>query len=230
MTKIDTDSDWVLRLDADEYFTSKLVTEINKCLVDIPINYNGVYFGRRIYFQGSPIKYGGLFPAQVLRLFRYGKGRCENRWMDEHIIVSGSTINFKGELIDDNLNNLSWWTEKHNNYSSREAVELLNLEHHFMPIESIGPLGASQIAFKRWIKENIYFHFPVGLRAATYFFYRYIIRFGFLDGKNGASFHFLQGFWYRYLVDLKVIEVRKYMRVNNTSIKNAIFKVLGIEV
>jgi hypothetical protein len=78
-------------------------------------------------FLGRPIRWGGVFPVRILRLFWHGKGRCEDRWMDEHILVEGQTAGFAGEIIDDNRNSLTWWTEKHNAYPSREVVDLLNL-------------------------------------------------------------------------------------------------------
>ena len=96
-------------------------------------------------FQGRLIRHGGVFPVRVLRLFRHGCGQCENRWMDEHIKVAGPTVDFKGELIDDNLNSLTWWTDKHNKYASREAVDLLNLQYHFMPRDTVASLrGGAQ--------------------------------------------------------------------------------------
>ncbi len=122
-------------------------------------------------FQGKLIRFGGVFPIRVLRLFRNGRGSCENRWMDEHIKVAGLTENFSGEIIDDNLNSLTWWTAKHNGYASREAVDLLNLKYRFMPHDSVAGLRkASQAGVKRWIKESIYTRLPGGFRAFTYFF------------------------------------------------------------
>jgi len=172
-----------------------------------------------------------VFPVRVLRLFRYGRGECENRWMDEHIKVAGATMDFEGELIDDNLNSLTWWIDKHNKYASREAVDLLNLEHGFMPHDSVAQLrGGSQVGFKRWLKERVYARLPGGFRAFAYFFYRYVIRLGFLDGQAGTAFHFLQGFWYRYLVDAKVAEVRRYMRNRGCDVRVAIEQVLGVKV
>ena len=151
--------------------------------------------------------------------------------MDEHIKVAGPTVHLKGELIDDNLNSLTWWTEKHNRYASREAVDLLNLEYRFMPRDSVARLrGGSQAGFKRWLKEVVYARLPGGFRAFAYFFYRYVLRLGFLDGQAGTAFHFLQGFWYRYLVDAKVAEVRRYMRDSDVDVVTAIDKVLGIRV
>jgi hypothetical protein len=122
-------------------------------------------------FQGRLMRHGGIFPVRVLRLFRLGRGQCENRWMDEHIKVAGPTVDFKGELIDDNLNSLTWWTDKHNKYASREAVDLLNLQYHFMPHDSVASLrGGKQAGVKRWVKEVVYARLPGGFRAFAYFF------------------------------------------------------------
>ena len=231
LTQLDADTDWVLRIDADEYLTPELAAEIRARLPTVGPEVDGIFFVRRMTFQGRLIRHGGVFPIRVLRLFRYGRGECENRWMDEHIKVAGATLEFKGELIDDNMNSLDWWTDKHNRYASREAVDLLNLEYGFMPHDSVAILrGGSQAGLKRWLKEVVYARLTGGFRAFAYFFYRYVFRFGFLDGRAGSAFHFLQGFWYRYLVDAKVAEVRRYMRDRNCDVTTAIEKVLGIRI
>lgn len=231
LTQLDPQTDWVLRIDADEYLTPDLISEIEIKLPSIPNNIDGIYCGRSMTFQGHLIKHGGVFPIRVLRLFRYGQGQCENRWMDEHIKVSGPTVDFKAELIDDNLNSLSWWTEKHNKYASREAVDMLNLEYGFMPHDSVASLrNANQAGIKRWFKEVIYARLPLGVRAFSYFFYRYFLRLGFLDGQAGATFHFLQAFWYRYLVDAKIIEVKTHMHKTGQSIESSIEEILGIRL
>ena len=228
LSQLDDKTEWILRIDADEYLTPTLKHEINKKLSNIKLNINGVYCNRRMSFQGKLIKFGGVFPVSVLRLFRYGHGECENRWMDEHIKVVGDTEALKGEIIDDNLNNLSFWINKHNNYASREAVDLLNLEYKFNDVNSIASLHfGKNNAIKRWLKEAIYARMPLGFRALLYFLYRYIFRLGFLDGKKGLGFHFFQGFWYRYLIDSKVSEVKDYMKNNNSNIETAIKKILG---
>lgn len=231
LTQLDAATDWVLRIDADEVLTPELVAEIKARLPGIDPEVDGVYCSRRMTFQGRLMRHGGVFPVRVLRLFRNGRGQCENRWMDEHIKVAGPTVDFKGELIDDNLNSLTWWTDKHNKYASREAVDLLNLQYHFMPRDTVASLrGGAQAGVKRWLKEEVYARLPGGLRAFAYFFYRYVIRLGFLDGQAGTAFHFLQGFWYRYLVDAKVAEVKRYMQRQGVDVVVAIRAVLGIEV
>ena len=231
LTQLDEDTDWVLRIDADEYLTPVLAAEIEDQLPGLGPEVNGVICSRRMAFQGRLIRFGGVFPVRVLRLFRYGRGKCENRWMDEHIKVAGPTVDFQGELIDDNLHSLTWWTDKHNRYASREAVDLLNLEYGFMPHDSVAALrDGSQAGVKRWIKEVVYARLPGGFRAFVYFFYRYVLRLGFLDGQAGTAFHFLQGFWYRYLVDAKVAEVKRCMRESGVDVAKAIERVLEIRV
>lgn len=231
LQQLPSDTEWVLRLDADEVVTPVLATEIRDCLNNLPPDTNGVSVARRMNFMRRRIRWGGVFPVHVLRLFRYGYGRCENRWMDEHIIVEGKIAKFSGEIIDDNMNSLSWWTAKHNLYASREVVDILNKQYDFMPQDSIAKLRSSkQTGIKRWIKENMYARLPGGLRAFAYFFYRYILRFGFLDGKEGIAFHVLQGFWYRYLVDMKLHEVRSYLQNNSVDVETGIKDVLGIDL
>jgi glycosyltransferase involved in cell wall biosynthesis len=225
------DTAWVFRLDADEVVTESLSAEVQEKLARLPASVVGVYVSRRMTFMGRPIRWGGLFPVRVLRLFRHGKGRCENRWMDEHIRVEGKTTDFQGEIVDDNLNSLTWWTEKHNAYASREVVDLLNLEYGFMAHETVADLrGGQQTGVKRWLKEQVYARLPGGIRAFVYFLYRYVLRLGFLDGKEGTAFHVLQGFWYRYLVDMKLHEVKTYMRTKNVDAVTAIRDVLNISV
>lgn len=231
LDQLPKDTEWVLRIDADEIVTDGLASEITSKLNSLEESVSGVYISRRMTFLGRPIQWGGVFPVRVLRLFRHGKGRCENRWMDEHIRVDGGTAEFKGEIIDDNLNSLTWWTSKHNAYASREVVDLLNLKYRFMTHETVADLrGRQQAGVKRWLKERIYARLPGGARAFAYFFYRYVIRLGFLDGKEGAAFHVLQGFWYRYLVDMKLHEVKSHMRERDVDAVTAIRDVLGIEL
>ncbi|MEJ6403678.1 glycosyltransferase family 2 protein [Yoonia sp. 2307UL14-13] len=222
-----TGDGWVLRLDADEIVTPALSRQISAGLPDVA----GVYVGRHMHFLGQPVRHGGLFPIRVLRLFRKDAGRCENRWMDEHIIVDGPTADLTGEIIDDNRKSLDWWIGKHNSYASREVIDILNRTHRFMPQETIGDIRAGQqAAIKRWIKEHLYARLPGGLRAGLYFFYRYVLRLGVLDGRQARAFHVLQGFWYRYLVDAKLAEVQRYMAASGAHPTEAIRDVLGIDL
>ena len=231
LEQLPEDTEWVFRLDADEIVSPELVRSLVQVLPDLPVSVAGASVDRRITFLRHPIRWGGICPVRITRVLRYGRGRSEDRWMDEHIKVAGATVRLGGELIDDNLNFLSWWTDKHNRYASREAVDLLNLEYRFMPHDTVASLrSGSQAGPKRWLKERVYARLPAGFRALAYFLYRYVIRMGFLDGRVGFTFHFLQGFWYRYLVDAKVAEVKQHMLQQDVHVTAAIERVLGIKL
>lgn len=231
LNQLPNDTDWVFRLDADEFLTDGLAQEIEAKLDGLAADIAGVRIGRRMHFLRQPVRRGGLFPIRVIRLFRRGKGQSEDRWMDEHIVVDGPVADFDGEIIDDNLKELSWWIEKHNHYASREAVELLNLEYGFMPRDGDAMFQSRQVGgTKRWMKENVYAKLPGSMRAFAYFFYRYVLRLGFLDTREGRTFHVLQGLWYRYLVDTKVFEVKAHMHRTDVGVKEAIKQVLKINV
>lgn len=225
-------TDWVIRIDADEVLTPELVSQIKNTLIETPNEVNGISCIRKIKFQGKLIRFGGVGSNRVMRLFRYGFGQSESRWMDEHIKVQGHTTALESVLIDDNLRSFSWWIEKHNGYSSREAVDLLNLEFQFFRQNSVAilSLNNSSIGLKRWIKENIYAKLPGGARSLSYFILRYILLLGFLDGARGTQFHFFQALWYRYMVDCKVAEVKQYIKDYQVSPAIAVKKVLGIEL
>jgi hypothetical protein len=170
----------------------------------------------------------------VMRLFQYGRGISETRWMDEHIVVSGQFETLPGFLIDENLQSLRSWVAKHNRYADKEAFELLVLKYqekselsHLRFQETYRLHWKSNI--KRWIKNNLYQKMPIGFRALLYFIYRYLFCFGFLDGSKGFAFHFLQGYWYRYLVDLKLLEAERYMQSEKVSYLIAAKNILHID-
>ncbi|OGW74486.1 MAG: hypothetical protein A3J72_00200 [Nitrospirae bacterium RIFCSPHIGHO2_02_FULL_40_19] len=127
MDNLEIKNEWILRLDADEYLTSELKDEITEKLKNIPKNINGFYIKRRVYFMSRWIKHGGYYPTWLLRLFKKGKARSEQRTMDEHIILlEGKSGKLKNDFIDDNKKNLEWWVAKHNNYSTREVISRMS--------------------------------------------------------------------------------------------------------
>lgn len=207
----DIDTEWSMRMDADEEIMEDLTAEINEKLPQIKTPVNGVILRRRVYFMGRWIKHGGRYPELLLRIFRTGMASCEMKIMDEHMILSeGMTVEFKHDLIDNNQKDLEWWTAKHNWYSNREVLD------HQMTLEkamdeSLEQDGTSsgQAKMKRVVKNSGYYRLPKFFRAHLYFIYRYYIKLGFLDGPEGKIFHFLQAYWYRFLVDAKIYECEK---------------------
>jgi hypothetical protein len=132
--------------------------------------------------------------------------------MDEHMVVSGGrTVTFDGGFADHNLNDLTYFVDKHNKYATREAIDVLNQRHAlFAPVEAIKPGNTSlQASAKRLLKEQLYNRMPFQFSALSYFVFRYILQLGFLDGREGLIYHFLQGFWYRFLVGARVLELER---------------------
>lgn len=201
-------TDWIMRMDADEALTPELVQALREFLRRPPAGVSGIWVRRRVHFMGRWIRHGGYYPTWLLRVFRSGLGRCEQRWMDEHIIVgSGATIRLPADIIDDNSKDLTFWTDKHNRYANREVLDLIARDAGADAAQPDGQAGA-----RRWLKYQVYGRMPLFVRPLLYFIYRYFCRLGFLDGKEGLVFHFLQGFWYRFLVDAKLFEYRRGRR------------------
>ncbi|MBS9903570.1 glycosyltransferase family 2 protein [Vibrio alginolyticus] len=224
------ETEWVMKMDADEFILPDLADEINSKLASVNIQDSGIYIKRRVNFMGSWIKHGGYYPTWLLRIWRYKEGVMEQRWMDEHIkLTSGNTIQFDNDIVDDNKNNLTWWTTKHNHYSTKEAVDILNTIYGFKRYDEIEPnLFGTQEQRKRKLK-HIYARMPLFLRPFIYFIFRYFVKFGFLDGKHGLIWHFLQGFWYRFLVDAKIKEIYSKAGKNKVNIQKMLKDDYGIE-
>lgn len=205
-------TEWIMRMDADEYLEPDLTKELQGILSSPETQIDGIYIRRKVFFEGKWIRFGGSYPQILMRVWRKGKAHCEQRWMDEHMILqpSARTITARGHIVDDNLKGITYWTEKHNNYASREAVDLLNRKYKLFPTDTdLTDNLDTQAKRKRFIKEKAYSKLPTGTRAFLYFCYRYILLLGFLDGRKGYTWHFLQGWWYRYLVDVKIREIEE---------------------
>lgn len=218
-------ADWIWRIDADEFLEGdlgKAVKEaIGKCSKDV----NGIYVRKRIDFMGRPLLHGGWYPSYHLKVFRRGHGDCENRWMDEHIrLFDGKAITVDvGNQVDANLNDLTWWTEKHNGYATREMADMLMMEYGMDAAgqEVVPKFFGTEEQRKRWLKVK-YIKAPLFVRPFINFTLRYLLKGGFLDGKEGFLWHILQGFWYRMLVDAKIYEFKKKCNWDEEKIKEYI--------
>lgn len=203
---------WVMRLDADEIIEPDLAEEIAKQLPALPKDVVGVNLDRKHIFMDRWVRHGGRYPLRLLRIWRNGHGRIEDRWMDEHMVVwGGRTVTFNGGFADWNLNDLTFFTNKHNKYATREAIDVLNQRLGlFQRDKALNAENASlQASLKRWAKERVYNRLPFTVSTTMYFFWRYIFQLGFLDGREGFVYHFLQGWWYRFLVGAKLMELEK---------------------
>lgn len=200
-------TEWVFRMDADELVTPELARELNERLDALPKDVTGVVLRRRLYAFGKHLRWGGQDRVHLLRIWRHGQARCEERWMDEHMLLSsGHSVMFRHDFADDNLKPLSWWITKHAGYAVREAADTLLAQRR----SEQGELRTGQSSRRtRWLKRFVYGGVPRFVRPGLYFGYRYVVLLGFLDGVPGLLWHVLQGFWYRFLVDAILFDVER---------------------
>src|SRR6185369_15730325 len=143
-----------------------------------------------------------------LRLFRRAKGMCEDRLYDQHFLVHGPVGRLAGDYLDVVASNINIWTLRHARWARMEALEMIAPSATANRVKA-DPRG-NPIERKRWLREGVYGQAPMFLRPFLYWFLRYFLRFGFLDGREGLIFHFLQGCWYRFLIDCEILEQQKH--------------------
>ncbi len=203
---------WVICLDADQIVTPELKTLLEEFKDQDYADVNGIYFNRKNFFKGAWIKHGGYSPFYLLKMFRFGVGYSDlNENMDHRFIIPGKTVIWKkGYLLEENLkeNSISFWIAKHNRYSdlvAHEEVERLmqirsqTLKPHFW---------GSPDERTAWFKQ-LWWKLPRYVRPALYFIYRMFFQLGILDSRTGVIFHFMQAFWFRLVVDIKIDEILK---------------------
>lgn len=179
---------WILRLDADEYLTPESIAWLKANLDGIDEKVSALEFTLERKFMGGVIRHG-TNGIQMVRMFRRGRGRYAETLMDERIVYDGEKLSVSVVFYDDNLNSLEWWKEKHRSYAKREAQQ------------AIESLKSGVWTDPRKAK---YYKLPRYLRAVAYFCIRYFLKLGFLDGLAGFRWHFWQGLWYRWIVDIEI--------------------------
>ena len=200
---------WTVRLDADEIFAENFIEKINTLINSQSSNITGIYVRRQLWFLNRWMKHGSMYPIHSLRIWKTGRVSCEHRLLDEHMILKeGKSIFSKIDIIDNPKISLRTWIEKHNRYSDLEVLNLSNCTNHSNSIKA-KLLSTKQDENKRFLKDQVYYKLPLFIRPFIYFFYCYIIRLGFLDKTEGFIWNILHAFWYRFLIDVKIYELRK---------------------
>lgn len=201
---------WILRIDADEVLPEALIEEIEEMTKFHKYDdVNGFIMKFKVFFMERWIKHGDAYPFRKMTVFKYGTARFENKKMDEHVELHyGRSMEFNNDALHYDFKDLNHWVAKHNWYATRAMQEYLDKQQ---PPDS--NLGDKKLEEIRRIKIGYYYRLPMFFRALLYFCYRYYIKLGFLDGKEGLIFHFLQAFWYRFLVDAKIYEHLKTGKV-----------------
>jgi len=176
---------------------------------------DGFLLCKRTIFLDRWIKHGGHYPSYHLRLFRRAKGFCEEKLYDQHFVVDGKIGQLQNDYLDVVCADLDIWLQRHIRWAELEARQSLSNDRGGVTVRPKA-LG-NPIERKRWLRNQVYDRAPLFLRGLGYWFYRYFFRLGFLDGKEGFIFHFLQGLWFRLLVDIKLAQLRKTEASNQNS-------------
>lgn len=217
LDNLDIQTEWILRIDADEYLSDELIEEIKEKTPKLPSSVSGINLQRNHFFMGKQMKYERN--AIILRMFRNGKARCECRMMDEYMLIDeGEVITFVNLFFDHNLCTLSEYCQKHINYASREVAMMLDEVYGLSNYERPESASIGEAATFRKAKSG-YQKLPLFWRSFAYFVYRYFLTGTFLLGKAGFVYCFIQAWWYRTLVDGILIEVKKACGDNPVAIK-----------
>jgi glycosyltransferase involved in cell wall biosynthesis len=200
--------DWVLLIDADEVLTPELAKEIRLSIQNSEID--GYYISLRMHFLGRVLRHGdaGFYK---LSLFRRGKGNFECRFSDqdgsmcdmevhEHVVVKGRTAKLNNALLHCNVESLSRYIHKHDEYSNWEAALSVRGDQGGLPPSLTG----SQAQRRRWLRKN-FFCLPGS--PVLFFLYKYLLRLGFLDGIPGLIYCGFQGIQF-FHIKAKIYELR----------------------
>ena len=204
LDNVDIRTKWVFRIDADEAVTPELKEEIlQACKDHSDDDVNGLVMRFKVCFMGRFLKHGGIYPFYNLTIFKYGTGRYEDRAMGEHVVLSdGRTVELKNDCLHFDFKDLTSWINKHNWYATREVSDYF---------ETLSQRQAETTLYReaektKKLRDGFYYKLPKFMRAKLYYWYRYYFKLGFLDGKAGRVHAFLQAYWYRFLVDAKIME------------------------
>ena len=206
-------NDWVLILEADQALTPELRDEIAGLLSRPDVREDGFYIRRRQIFRGKPLRFGGYGSKVLLKLFRRSRSELDPVEQDTRVYVRGPVGRLRAPLEEWNLkeDSIQFYLQKHLRYAEAFATEELKRRQGNLPWKTPPRLFGSPDERILWLKDR-YYRMPLFIRPALYFFYRYFLLLGILDGKNGFVFHFLQAFWFRLIVDIRLQELMKEAR------------------
>lgn len=202
LDNIQIDTKWVFRLDADEVVTSELLDEIeNKIKIHSNDDINGFLMKYKLIFMGKFLKHGGCYPFVKMTIWKKEFGRFEERDFGEHVVLKeGKYETFKNDCLHYDFKNITAFIDKHNWYATREKND------YFDRISMQQKELYKQANKVKKIRDNFYYKLPLFFRAKLIYIYKYYFKLGFLDGKEGKIYAFIQTYFYRFAVDAKIFE------------------------
>lgn len=195
---------WVYRIDADEEVPVSLGEElVAACKAHHDDDVNGLVMKFKVFFMDRFLTHGGIYPFYNLTVFKYGLGRYEDRAMGEHVVLSeGRTIDLKNDCLHYDFKDLTAWINKHNWYATREVDDYFET----LALRQAKTSLYHEAEKTKKLRDGLYYKLPKFWRARFYYWYRYYFKLGFLDGQAGKVHAFLQAYWYRFLIDAKIME------------------------
>ena len=203
-------NEWVLILEADQVLTAELCRELEACFARSEITERGFYIRRVQVFRGKQLRFGGYGSKYMLKLFYRAAGELDTEESDTRIYVNGPLGKLQAPIMEENLkeDSILFYLQKHLRYAEIFAREEAERRRGRAPWKVKPAFFGSPDQRILWLKR-LYFRLPLYVRPFAYFFYRYFILLGFLDGKEGSIFHFLQAFWFRLVLDIRLEEILK---------------------
>jgi len=206
LTTVQYKNPWVLMVDADERVPPELAREIEMAIAGAGADVALFRMRRKDFFLGKWLRRSSGYPSWFGRLLRLGRVRVE-REVNEEYIADGRVGHLEAHLHHYPFNNgIAYWFERHNRYSTMEAIAKMSMHSDRIVVREL--FARDPINRRRMLKQFLY---RVPLRPLIVFFYLYIVRLGFLDGRAGFYFTRMRAA-YEMLIDLKVIEARRRQR------------------
>ena len=201
-------NDWVLILEADQRLDDTLKRSLGTLFERPSIEESGFYVRRKQIFRGKWIRFGGYGNKWLLKLFRKGDGELDPKEEDTRVYLRGRSGRLEGWLVEENAKEerILFYLEKHLRYADAFARDEMERRRTGFRWKLAPKFFGVPDERTLWLK-SVYYRMPLYLRPWIYFVYRYFIRLGFLDGKQGFVFHFLQAYWFRLIVDIRLEEL-----------------------
>ncbi len=186
--------DWILLIDADEALTPDLEREIQQAILKPDLN--GFYIALQMIFLGRALRHCG---ASFYRLKDQSISMCDME-VHEHVVVDGATGSLKNPLCHHNVESLSRYIQKHDEYSNWEAGVWMQGEGGDLAPALFG----SQAQRRRWLRKQF---FTLPGSPLVFFLYKYVFCLGFLDGVPGLIYCLFQGVQF-FHIKAKIYQLR----------------------
>lgn len=202
LDNVTIESQWIFRIDADEVVTEELAREIvSTCAEHANDDVNALEMRFKIFFLGKFLKHGGAYPFIKINIFKKDKARFNERPLGDNVELSeGIYIQLKNDCLHYDFKNITAFIQKHVWYADLEVTS------YFEKLDSIDANISDAAKLRKAVRNGMYYKLPKYFRAKLYYWLRYYVQLGFLDGEQGRIYAYIQAYFYRFVVDAKILE------------------------